>query len=1052
MTHSYFEQQCNFKVDYAPTTIKKWKSTRTNLQVTLLDQASPMVNGYFAVATEIMNDSGCPHTLEHLIFMGSKKYPYKGLLDILGNLAFSSTNAWTATDQTVYTLTTAGWEGFRMLLPVYLDHLFNPTLTDSACYTEVYHVDGEGKEKGVVYSEMQGIENQSWFIQTLESQRLLYKKSGYKSETGGLTKNLRTLDPNTIREYHSSLYRPDNLCIIITGSVDETEILDLMAKFDAELPSAPETPTKRPFVDTPQDLPLTESIVKKVAFPDKDESSGSIMICWIGPDSRSTVLDQAIDVLGRYLTSSSVSLFNQKFIEIEDPFATDTGFYTDSYVRTGMTINFGNIPSDKLESFPEKVFALLKEHCNEDQLDLVRLRDLVEQTMWKFVHKAEKSPETLAHIAIYEFEYGEKSGEDLIDYCKTLDEFKELLSWDISKWVEIFRTYYVDNHSVTVIATPSEALYKEIKAENVKILEDRKEKLGPEGLKKLEEKLEKAQAINNKEIPKEILDSFGRPDPSGINFITTESIAAGINKDIENSDSSSVVKVVNDTPKEFPMYIHFENYESNFVSIDLLFSSFELDTKSLALLRVFETLTSLPIEGNDGELIPYDDVVKQIKRDSISYYFGNSFNGRFNEFISLSMVVKNENYQIAIDWFIKLMFKTKFTKERVSVALNKLIKSLPETKRSGNYMLRYLYNKHYYTDRSLLKSSEILENETYLKEILAQIENGDFESIEKQLNDMREKLFTIENTRVVIFGDVNKIANPVSSWEKLVESYPKPSSGKLTDLPFQDKTLSELGISKSKKCFIITTPGSDSSYMDLVTSTPISEYTSEDAFKILLGAEYLQAVEGPFWRGIRGAGLAYGANCYGKTPVGELCYSIYRGADLEKSYSVAKKIVEDFASGKTPIDDSLRQGAVSSIVNKLTENQSNYSDSATSQFYDDILVKRGPNYNTKVMKALSLITNEDLVDIFNKYFINLFNSDKSVCFISCNPAKAEGIEKFFTEQKYEMDVQHIAVEVGPDGEEDYDGSERDDDSYDSEESGSSEEESDIDESSEDEHR
>lgn len=978
--------------------------------MTHINQASPIVNGYFAVATEILNDSGCPHTLEHLIFMGSKKYPYKGLLDILGNLAFSSTNAWTATDQTVYTLTTAGWEGFKMLLPVYLDHLFNPTITDSACYTEVYHVDGEGKEKGVVYSEMQGIENQSWFIQNLESQRALYKNSGYKSETGGLTKNLRTLDADTIRKYHADNYRPDNLCIIITGSADEDELMDLMVEFDSQLESLPTVPNKRPFVDTPQDLPLTETVTKYVSFPDKDESSGSVMLSWIGPDSRDTILDQAIDILGKYLTSSSVSLFNQAFIEIDDPWATDAGFYTESYINSGIIINFDNVPIEKLPSFPEKILDLMKSSCDESKMDLVRLRDLVEQTMWKYVHRTEKSPEPLAYISIYEFEYGAEGGKDLMKYTKTLNEFQELLKWDISQWTEVFRKYFVKNHPVIVIARPSKDLYKKIKADNSRILKERKEQLGPDGLKKLENQLEEAQNNNNKEIPADILASFGKPDPSSINFIKTESIAIGRNADMTNKPSNSVRKLEEDTPKDFPMYIHIENYESNFVTLHLLFSSFELDPKELPLLRVFETITTLPILNEDGELTPYEDVVKQLKRDTISYYFGNSFNGRFEEFMDMSITVKTENYQKAIDWYSKLLFKTKFTKERVVVALNKLIKSLPELKRSGSYMLRYLYNKHCFTSRSLLKASEVLENEDYLKDLLTQIENGGFSSIEEQLNNMRNKLFSGSNMRLVIFGDVNKIEHPISSWNEFIKNSEPAKT--LTDLPYQDKTLSAIGESKSEKCFIVATPGSDSSYMNLVTKTPICDFTSSDAFKILLGAEYLQAVEGPFWRGIRGAGLAYGANCFNRTVVGELSFSIYRGADVEKSYCVAKEIVEGFASGKTPIDDSLRQGSISSIVNRLAESESNYSSTATSQFFNDILVKRGPEYNTKLMKALSSITNEELVEIFNKYFINLFNPKQSLCFISCNPSKSKDIEKFFAEMDYTVDTEHVSVEGG----------------------------------------
>jgi Zn-dependent M16 (insulinase) family peptidase len=72
--------------------------------------------------------------------MGSRKYPFKGVLDKLSTRAYS--------DETVYTLTTAGWEGFAQILPIYLDHLVVPTLTDEGCYTEVHHIDGTGHDAG----------------------------------------------------------------------------------------------------------------------------------------------------------------------------------------------------------------------------------------------------------------------------------------------------------------------------------------------------------------------------------------------------------------------------------------------------------------------------------------------------------------------------------------------------------------------------------------------------------------------------------------------------------------------------------------------------------------------------------------------------------------------------------------------------------------------------------------------------------------------------------------------------------------------------------------
>lgn len=1028
MLKSYFELQTSFKVSYAPACVKKWRSTRTGLQVTLIDQASPIVNGYFAVATEILNDSGCPHTLEHLVFMGSKKYPYKGLLDILGNLAFSSTNAWTATDQTVYTLTTAGWEGFKMLLPIYLDHVFNPTLTDAACYTEVHHIDGEGDDKGVVYSEMQGIENQSWFIQNLETQRTMFHNSGYKSETGGLTTNLRSLNAQTIRDYHKDNYRPDNLCVIITGSVDEEELLAIMTQLDSELDSLPSEPNLRPFVDTPKDSALTETVIKTVEFPDEDESSGDVNFAWIGPEGTDLILDQAMDTIGKYLTSSSVSLLNQEFIEIENPIASSSGFYTESYVNSCIHMSLSNVPTGKLDSVPQLVLDLLKTHCTKEQLDLKRLREITEQSMWKYIYQTEKSSENLATLAIFEFEYGNINGQDLKEWGMGLKEYEEVLKWDIDQWAEVFQKYIVNNHSCIVISKPSKALYKSSKIANKEFLQNRKAELGEEGLAKLKEDLKKAQDLNETPIPDEILNSFGQPDPSKIDFIKTESLAIGTNKDILNNlESNAYLQVSKDTPADFPLYMHIENTETNFVSIQLLFSSFEVDEELLPLLVVFQCLFTLPIQNEDGSLIPYDEVVKELKKDTISYSFDSAIGSACDELLNLKIVVKAKEYSNALKWFTRLMFQTKFTKERVLVSLKKAIKTMPELKRSGTSMLRSLVNRKMFTERSYLKSCDSYYNEQYYRTLMKQVEASDekeFAEIESKFEKIRSQLFSLNNTRVFMVGDVFKIESPVSQWDVIVNKLGKPSDSKLIDFPDQTKVLSEIGSDKSNECYIITTPGSDSSYMNLITKIPVRDFTSKDSYMIGLGIAYLQCVEGPFWRGIRGAGLAYGANSYRNGETGELVFSIYRGADIEKCFEIGRKLVSDFVTGETVIDEKMMHGALSSIVSTLAEGQSNASASATSKYVNDVVYKRGPNYNEKFMSELRKITTEDLKQIYEKYFINMFDPKTSVCFIGCNPSKSEAIVEYFKNVGYNMNVENI--ETSADVEEELSGSDEED--------------------------
>ncbi len=182
-----FSKVQQFKTDYSPATITQYKSHKTGMRVVVVDQDGPIVYGSFALATEIFDDSGAPHTLEHLCFMGSKNYPSKDILDKLSTRAYSDLNAATYTDRTVYSLESAGWEGFAQILPVYLDHIITPSLTDASCYTEVHHVNGDGDDAGVVYAEMQSKENDADELMFLETKRMLYPEDvGYRYETFGL--------------------------------------------------------------------------------------------------------------------------------------------------------------------------------------------------------------------------------------------------------------------------------------------------------------------------------------------------------------------------------------------------------------------------------------------------------------------------------------------------------------------------------------------------------------------------------------------------------------------------------------------------------------------------------------------------------------------------------------------------------------------------------------------------------------------------------------------------------------------------------------------------
>ena len=179
-----------------------------------------------------------------------------------------------------------------------------PTLSDAACYTEVYHVDGSGHDAGlvghvsflamltdesVVYSEMQGVQNTQSELMDIQARRLMYPKNvGFRYETGGHMEQLRELTAERIRSFHGEMYQPRNLCLILTGPVNHTDLINILDEFEngilEDIPGK-SLPWKRPWVDSPKTPALETSHLKTIEFPEEDESSGEILIGFLGPDT-----------------------------------------------------------------------------------------------------------------------------------------------------------------------------------------------------------------------------------------------------------------------------------------------------------------------------------------------------------------------------------------------------------------------------------------------------------------------------------------------------------------------------------------------------------------------------------------------------------------------------------------------------------------------------------------------------------------------------------------------------------------------------------------------
>ncbi|CCC69485.1 hypothetical protein NCAS_0C04950 [Naumovozyma castellii] len=1016
-----FNKLISFQLEYAPQYhLTKYISPRTGLQLVHVDhKSSPLVQGYFAVGTECPNDSGVPHTLEHLIFMGSKQHPYKGLLDTVGNLCMSSTNAWTATDQTVYTLTSAGWKGFSKILPAYLNHILFPTLTDDACTTEVYHVDPEDlSDKGVVFSEMEAIESQSWFVTMLEKQRLMFPRgSGYRSETGGLTNNLRDLTNEEIKEFHKANYSSDNLCLIICGNVPESELLEIVQNWDNSLPDKDLTRKKRPFLDSVDfQIPKNraELVESTVEFPELDESQGEILLSWIGESYLSFRDDLAVSMLLDYFTESALAPFTKQLVEIDDPLANSTDYWTDDFMRTIINLGIHGVPTEKLTETKNKVLDILKNH----EIDLKRIRQVVDNGKWEYVLRCEKNGDsTLSQAAITDFLYGNPDGSSLEASTKDLSDFDDLSNWTITQWKELVDRIFVSNKPVIVVGKPSSDLYGRLEAEKDQLIKDRESQYGKEGTAKLHDLLESAQDHNNKPIPESLLHEFNIENPEKtVDFISTLGITTLDNYEFNNLSNDLTKHVLKSKPDGFPLFMHLEHFPSQFIELHCLLNSTCIkDTSLLPYYHIFDGLFSMPMKSDtDEKIISFEEVVAKLKSETVDTQITLGLNASCPELVDFRIRCKSSDYFKAVNWIKHCLFDMIFDEKRVSVLLENYLNSIVELKREGDIMLDSLKSRNIYTERSFKKSADPLYVEGILEEVLADIENGDFKSkVLPRLETMRTQLRENFNKfHILIFGDISKIStNVYTPWQNLVEQFgviPANYEVKIPPAPRPLNSISSLCQKPAERAYIITTPASDSAYMTTLTSIPFDlDYNDSKYPAVSLASEYLQCVEGPFWKGIRGSGLAYGANMIKMTEINSWGFNIYRGTDIIKCYQAGKQIVEDYANGIEKFDPQLIQGALNSIINRLATVENGYFAAGIAKYVDDFLYKRGPNFNKKFLERLAKVTADDMQKVMKEYLVNLFNPEKSIVFISCHPTKLNSVQEFLEAEGFTVEVEEL---------------------------------------------
>uniref|UniRef100_U5EMA1 Putative zn2+-dependent endopeptidase insulinase superfamily n=1 Tax=Corethrella appendiculata TaxID=1370023 RepID=U5EMA1_9DIPT len=987
--------------------VHKYRSDKTGLTVILAEVEGPVVNGYFALATEANDDDGLPHTLEHLVFLGSELYPYKGILDLVANRCLASgTNAWTDIDHTCYTMQTAGSSGFISLLPVYLEHILYPLLTDAGFITEVYHINGEGEDGGIVYCEVQGTENTGESRMHHELMHNLYPNCGYSAKTGGVMHNLRTSTSNKkVRDYHAAFYRPENLHVIITGQIKAEDVFASLEPLEEKIIEKGKRPEyTRPW-QTPVE-PLTESKNIKIVYASDEEDCGLVYVGWRGPKcttEHSTLT--ACAVLLRYLSDTSVSPIQRDFIEIPDPYASSVSYNIAENSISSLYLSFENVPLNKVDGIYEKLEKLLKNIANGgEKIDMRRMYNIIERHILEALSSLEVNPnDDIAFHTIGDVLYGHTDAdfESRLNVNQTLTELQTKKE---DFWIDLLKKYLVELYYVVIRAVPSIAEKDEYAKKELERLEKQRKDLGVDGLAKKAKELAEAMAKNEIPPPEEMLKKFPIPSIDEIHFHPLE---------IFKSTESKTPPGIN--LQSLPVYAEAYNVHTNFVYMSVTLNTETLSSQFRSyLLLLMDLLTESPIKRGD-QIIPYEEVVTALESDTIAYEASlglqtkNRFSlGPYGNTAAIVFQVQPKKYEIGVNWFVELLHNTIFTAERIKVCAAKIINDVAQAKREGYSVVKDLLRGIFYEDDSNVLLSSMLKQFKFLTNVLEQMEtaNGE-EKILKDLNYVRDILTEPKNIAIHVAANWEEL-------EKLGFDLTAPWTKLVNDGELSNETVNTLTVipdyklinfeKNSRNSGIVVGMGCIESAFLYQASKAINDFNDPDLPALLLFLQYLTQVEGPMWRQIRGQGLSYSYSMMPRPNEGILYFSLYRSTNIIAAYKEAKLITEAQLTPNAKWDENLLESAKSSLIFEIIAREKTVGDLVIQGLLASF--KNVPaDYNRKLVKQVSLVTETDLKRVGDKYVRSLFAAAEAKTAIVCHPDKANDVATAFKKLGHNLNVQ-----------------------------------------------
>ena len=114
-------------------------------------------------------------------------------------------------------------------------------------------------------------------------------------------------------------------------------------------------------------------------------------------------------------------------------------------------------------------------------------------------------------------------------------------------------------------------------------------------------------------------------------------------------------------------------------------------------------------------------------------------------------------------------------------------------------------------------------------------------------------------------------------------------------------------------------------------------------------------------------------------------FRVYRSPDASKAFAASKRIIEEYIDGVLPFENHALEGAISSIVVAMADEQPTMSSAARTSFINTVVRGVGPDFNAELMRKVREVTVEEIKDAMKEILLPAFVPGKSNLVVTCAP-------------------------------------------------------------------